>query len=76
MDRCSEKKHWGTWKTLQQKAFEHFAVQLQMYLMMHMRYVRMIFCLDLCSVFWDIGQKQSRFRDYASYQDCLKGVIK
>jgi len=39
MDSSLEMRHWDSSKSLQQKAFEHFAVQLQTCLMMHMRYV-------------------------------------
>jgi len=39
MDSSLEMRHWDSSKSLQQKAFEHFAVQLQMCLMMRMRYV-------------------------------------
>jgi hypothetical protein len=49
MDSSLETRHWDSWNALQQKAFEHFAVQLQMCLMMHMRYVRLI--VHLCLLY-------------------------
>jgi len=45
MDSSLEMRHCDSSKSLQQKAFEHFAVQSQMCLMMCMRYVRLIFHL-------------------------------